>query len=261
MWGVRGLRLLASLPAALTKRRCSKVPSDAPTSGNDPRRSPLRAQERATVRCAAETRMHNASPGTLGCPVTGKTGDKAVATDYDAPRHRIRRRDRGLPGGAQGAAQRGAVLPSATSTRQTPRKASSCPGRTCPVRNSRGSCRSGRRVHLLGLLPRPPPTPLRRRTRRPTDLPRLRCLTWGHRTRATRKVVTGVKRPSFSAALLRAAAGRARANTDPPFIPVPRMKSRLRGDRSVVRFRQGRQDEESNGIETADQDGRRSDSA
>jgi len=30
----------------------------------------------------------------------------------------------------------------------------------------------------FGLLPRPPPTPLRRRPRGPADLPRLRCLTW-----------------------------------------------------------------------------------
>jgi len=41
-----------------------------------------------------------------------------------------------------------------------------------------GRAETSRRVHLLDLFPRPPPTPLRRRTRRPADLPRLCCLIW-----------------------------------------------------------------------------------
>jgi len=68
--------------------------------------------------------------------------------------------------------------PSSTSMRPTPPSPSSYPVRTCPGRNSRcGRAETSRRVHLLDLFPRPPPTPLRRRTRRPADLPRLRGIT------------------------------------------------------------------------------------
>jgi len=40
-----------------------------------------------------------------------------------------------------------------------------------------GRAQASRRVHLLDLLPGPPPPPLRRGTRRSTDLPRLRGIT------------------------------------------------------------------------------------
>ena len=110
-----------------------------------------------------------------------------MATDYDAPRKTDDDDRRGL--------HRGAEVPPRRQDRLQRRRRRGRAGRGLraarrrPLRRGAvgaGPAPSGRRVHLLALLPRPPPQPAREGGRRPAGLPRVRGLSPGPDTRGRR---------------------------------------------------------------------------